>query len=290
MLPRILLVALTVSSSLSWASEPDIPDCIAKTISQSKLVESVVAFKLNATVKIPEFPDDVVWMEVRGEKIFVESLLAGRSEKRTFLFDGKRMIVHEPRKNIVQIETKERFSGPIDYSYLFPASWTSIGHSLKKGKSSNSFFLHENLANSTSKWIPDTERIRFSYYSKSPNPAFKTKWLEIDPQKTMVVASEASGGKALSHRSEYEWTKDESGWYVSMGKVLVGDRIRCEWKVDSYSCDARLVRSSFTLDESKLPFGTRVDEEPNSKQSPRKIRFVGGDEGKKEYDLRMEAR
>jgi len=65
--------------------------------------------------------------------------------------------------------------------------------------------------------------------------------------------------------------------------------IQCEWKVDSYSCDARLVRSSFTLDESKLPFGTRIDEEPNSKQSPRKIRFIGGDEGKKEYDLRMEA-
>ncbi len=91
--------------------------------------------------------------------------------------------------------------------------------------------------------------------------------------------------------SSLEWSLSGVVPYVSHGELTIGEgqlSRKLEWSVDEFTSDPKQVRRSFTIDESKLPFGTRLETNPQGGAS-RVIRYVGGDLGEKEFYLKEQA-
>lgn len=305
--------ALTASAA---AQESVIAECCKKTAEQMKRIESIAAFKLHASVtrrsSLGDF-DYEVWLESQGEKVWAQVLLKpppGTSEfenyekfasllntdlRETYIFDGQKAITYSPLKMQVKIEADSDFQTVHAATPLFPASWTGFHVARNQGKTTFRHFLTENLPECSSSFDADNNRVVVSLTSKTVDPSkpvsYALRIVEIDPTNYLVRSSEASGGRALPTVATFDWANSAGAWYVSQGKVSSGSGNRkrtTEWKIDEFTSNPRNVRTKFSLDESALPRGTRIDLEPYNKQRKREIRFVGED-GQREYDLKLEA-
>ena len=308
-LPSILMLNAAIFVLLVSADEPNLDKSCSEAAKSMKQMENVVAFKLHAFTKFYQgerLVEKEVWLEGRNDKFWCQTLNVGEKDKsriekeiraakivnadrkETIIFDGKRSIQHRPIGMLVLMEDAESFVGPAASNYLIPASWTNFSQSIHPGKYTYRYVLENSMEERSVKFVPNEKRIRVTY-QHNPAKAFKFTWLEFDTSSFLVVASEESGGIALAHSAQYEWQLSNGSPFVVSGKVQLGDKIQFEWKIDSYTSNAREVRQSFALDESKLPLGTRIEEDPHAKRGQRKIRFIGGTEGRKEHELRQEA-
>lgn len=305
-----LLVLISVSFVLRSVSadEPDLEKSCAEAAKSMKQIEGVAAFKLHGVTKNTDstgVTQHEVWLEGRNGKYWCQTLSVGENDKivekeirlaevanadrkATKIFDGKSSIQHYPIKMLVVVNDAESFVAAGPNKYLIPVSWTSFSQSIHPGKYTYRYVLENSLQGRSVKLMPNENKIRVTI-EHQPATSFKFKWLEFSPTNSLVTASNESGGTALAHTAEYDWEMSNGVWYVSKGKVQLGEKVQFEWKIDSYSSDAKHVRQSFGLEESKLPLGTRIEEDPQGKRGARKIRFVGGAEGQREHDLRQEA-
>ncbi len=306
---RSALPNTALSCADASADEPYLEKGCVEAAKSMKQLENVVAFKLHAFTKFfqgERLVEQEVWLEGRNDKFWCQTLSVGEKDKsriekeiraaeivnadrkETIIFDGKILIQHRPIGMLVLMEDAEGFVGQSASNYLIPATWTNFSQSIQPGKYTYRYVLENSLAERTVKLVPNEKRIRVTY-QHNPSKAFKFKWLEFDSSNFLVVASEESGGIALAHSAQYEWQLSNGSPFVVSGKVQLGDKIQFEWKIDSYTSNEKEVRQSFALDESKLPLGTRIEEDPHAKRGPRKIRFIGGTEGRREHLLRQEA-
>ncbi|MCU0720198.1 MAG: hypothetical protein MUC83_10885 [Pirellula sp.] len=283
---------------------------------QQLRLEAISAFKLHGTFKIeysnPELTDteSEVWMESRGEKIFLKyrtfkregdvlkrplaeiATLLDSDLSKILIFDGQKMIVHDPLKMLVAIEKREEFAYSDDLSAIHPRSWTNF--SIKPtniGKTSFSAFFKERLGQAKSSLNPEASLLAVSY-RKDDKPDGRLWRMEIETQKGMIVRTELSGGIGYPIYSEMEWKESDKTWYVAKGKRTIGEgnaKRVSTWEIDEFTADPLAVRSNFTLDEPKLPLGTMIETEPQSRQKPRSIRYVGGEEGEREHKLKTQA-
>ena len=300
------------------SQEIDLATITASTAENMKTVEAYVAFKLHAHVTIEDaalsdtkFTHEV-WLEVRGNKVWAQVLYkpiqgtknAEKNEKlsailnsdlrETFVFDGKRTITHWPVKLQVKDEVSEGFVTPLELKPLFASSWTGfLARPTSEGsKLAFSYFLTEKLVECESRF--DTEAKQVVVMLAEPNDnktpvSFALRQVALDPSTNLISQSEASGGRARAVKAWFEWTKSAEGFFPSKGKVVYGENQTVEWEIDEFTANPRNVRTRFAIEEGTLAKGTRVDVEPYGKQKRREVRYVGGEDGKREYELKYEA-
>jgi hypothetical protein len=305
----LVLLTFLVQSFNSYADDADLSKHCEKAANAIAHLENVVGFKLHGFAKYSSSERDVdqeVWIEGRNGKIWCQTLnvenknnpvvvnelryaeIVGADRKITKIFDGKKSIEHKPILMLVRIDDADKFIGPGATRYLNPMCWTNFGQRDMAAKFSYRYVLENSLEGRSIRWQSRDNKIRVSYENPSSKALLKSKWLEFSLSNYLVTASSESG-VALSNTCEYEWALSEGSWYVSKGKVQVGDKEKFEWTIDSYTSDAKKVRSNFALEDSKLPLGTRIETDPQSKRGTRNIRFVGGADGQREHDLRQAA-
>ncbi len=297
------------------AQDVDVALVCKNAADHMRRLESIAAFKLHGTVHVKERGGSIdstheVWLEARGDKVWsrlLEKPKMGTPEEEQFrkyaellktdlaetlVFDGKQMFSHSPIRLQVRIEVAETFRAPMQVRHLFPVSWTGFSFNREQGKTTFEVFLTSRLPESEA--IFDRRHYRVVVSHKLPatdssTPLFHTdRRVEIDPSSFMIHSSKISGGKVVPIDSELEWRQSKDVWYVSKGRVTYPP-FTVEWEIDEFSADPRDVRTSFALEKSKLPLGTRIDIDPFNKQKMRKTEFVGGSEGQREYELKRGA-
>lgn len=311
-----LILSVCVVTANASAQETDIAECCLKAAEQMKRIESVAAFKLHANVTRSNLYGDFdheVWLESRGDKVWAQVLpkpppdtpeferlekiasLLKRDLRATYIFDGQKAITHSPLKMEVMIEADSSFQTVHEVGPLFPAAWTSFLVRRSQGKTTYSHLLTERLPECQSSFDAANNRVVVSLTSTTVDPSkpvsFALIKVEIDPSTHLIRSTEASGGRAAAVVATFDWANSEGAWYVSQGKVSSGSgksNLTTEWKIDEFTANPRNVRTTFSLDESALPRGTRIEVEPHARQRKRDIRFVG-EEGQREYDLKIEA-
>ncbi len=310
----IALVFGCVLASCVVAQETDIAECCKKAAEQMNRIESIAAFKLHASVTRRDPLGDFnyeVWLESHGEKVWAQVLpkpppgtpefdklekvgsLLKTDLRETYIFDGQNAIIHTPLKMGVTIEAAAGLPTVHELTPLFPASWTGFLVKRNQGKTTFSYLLSKRLSDCKSSYDTANNRVVVSLtetVDASKPVSFAIRRVEIDPTNYLVRATEASGGRAAPIIGSFDWANSVGTWYVSHGKVTSGSRnkLTTEWKIDEFTSNPRDVRTKFSLDQSALPPGTRIDLEPQNRQRKREIRFVGTD-GQREYDLKMEA-
>ena len=136
--------------------------------------------------------------------------------------------------------------------------------------------------------------IRFTEKSELPaeNRFCENRWIDVDPLTGCVIGYGYSGGGMGTQSGQLKWKKNGSDWYASEGTITTNGIVDVHWTIDECTYDAKAVRKSFEIKDSDVPFATRITENANSTQKGKglgKTRFVGGDEGKREHDLRIAA-
>lgn len=298
------------------ASETEV---VKQATEHQRRLEAISAFKLHANVETLENQKATptyyeVWLESRGDKVWARtqrkvdnSEKLGKAREKiakvlnsdlaeTLIFDGKKMIVHSPIRMHVTIEHAERFSVQEYLRMLFPRSWTNFTITPYPGNTTFLRFLTESLISPTTEQSVSGERLLIQHTTESgeleKQVSFRLRRLEIDTSLGLIIASEASGGLASPIVSDLKWSKSDSVWFVSQGTVFIGEnssRRTLKWEIDEFTADPSQVRPTFALEESKFPTGTLIETEPKGRQHPRETRFVGGQQGRHEYDLKRQA-
>lgn len=309
-----IVVSLFFSCGFAIAQDLSESEVLRQAVERQRRIKSIAAFKLHATVA-EEFGSGAgshyeVWMESRGDKVWAQmrqlaqaddkisksmervAELLGSDLKETLIFDGQRMIVHSPVKMQVTIEQAERFTGQDSLRTLFPRSWTTFSMAPDAGRSSLELILSDRLPEPTMKFTRSGDRLIVSSVSQAVDPVVKFRRLEIGAETGLIYVSEASGGVALPKVSNLEWAEADGVWYVFRGTLAIGTGgggRNFKWEMHEFTTDPRQVQKPFTLDETELPLGTRIVTEPQERQQKRQIRYVGGEEGQHEHNLKRQA-
>jgi len=314
---HVILISLTQLLSV-LADDTVVTRACEIAAKQQLRLEAISAFKLHGIFISEhlnpelETTESEVWMESRGEKLFAKIRKIDRDGDRlqtpltqiaklldsdlskTLIFDGQKMIVHDPLKMRVTIESAEKFDYIIDIRAIHPASWTCfLIQPTSSEKISFRYFIREETSESKLELSPNGDLMTILHSHRSEKPSgFKFRRLDVSAKTGLIVKSEAYGVFALPIKSEMEWKESDKTWYVAKGMRTIGEgnskRVG-KWEIDEFSADPLTIRSNFTLDESKLPLGTMIETEPQSRQNPRSIRYVGGEEGEREYELKTQA-
>jgi hypothetical protein len=135
----------------------------------------------------------------------------------------------------------------------------------------------------------DSGRHEFSksFPSTSDSPVAYDRIVLIadESQGWNIVSAVFEGGAFADTRLETSWSESGERWYPATGKVFRKGIVSEQWSITSISFESSAVTTQFRFDESSLPVGIKITEgKPGTDQ---KVRFVGGDEGNRQYRLIM---
>ncbi|XZE18920.1 hypothetical protein SH449x_004227 [Pirellulaceae bacterium SH449] len=312
----VFVVIVVFADRMRLIAQDSAEENICKlAIAQQQRLESISAFKLHGFVRIsfsgnPEMQnsENQVWIESRGDKVFMKTREIDSAANQAHrdrlaqlldsdlanisIFDGRSLVLYEPIRMGVTIEPAERFNGLVARE-MFPRSWTSFSMEPNPGKITFSNFLNERIAESKLQLSHTDNRLTVMYTNQSgQSVGFKDRTLKIDAQTGLIVKSEASGGFALPVVSNLEWSESDGTWFVSKGQVLRGhdkSQRTIEWEILEFTADPSEVRSDFKLVETTLPIGTLIESKPQGGQGPASTRYIGGEEGRREHNVKMHA-
>lgn len=117
--------------------------------------------------------------------------------------------------------------------------------------------------------------------------AYKQVTLDVLVESGLVKGYKLEGG-LLDYESELEWGQSEGHWFPKKGIQRSGSKMSTEWNISAVKFDPGLLRSDYSLDSFDLPLGTRISVSQPASKNP-DVSFVGGDDGQKEYEMRMAA-
>ncbi len=136
--------------------------------------------------------------------------------------------------------------------------------------------------------VIDKSKVRFR--NDESSEGFALREIEVDSDHGFAISRYLMRGGALGTcTGDFVWTKvdDSDVWYPKQGKQMLNDHLYAEWTIEKISLDARDVRESFDFEESEFPFGTLIRDTSESEREEH--RYIGGDTGKKEFELRRAA-
>lgn len=300
----ILLIAM--SDCFVFGQEHS-PEAIRSGASKLlKQLEACPAFRVQADVEIPTSKGEVR-LEVRNNSYWIEREdFAGKSEeersaakdfhrklmeaaggvgKRIDAFNGSRSFAFDPARSEMTIETKSVSHPSVIAGCLYPESWICFNMSYNTEFMRFSNMLAKGKVQGV--WRENERVMRFADHADPGIDAWKDRWIDVDPANGFtVVRYYFGGGKVGSWSGEFKWHGVGSEWFVEQGTINFENSPTCKWSIREFSTDAKKIRSSFKIQDESVPFGTRVNEKEGKKTL---IRFVGGEKGKVEYDLRKAA-
>jgi hypothetical protein len=296
--------------STVFAFGQDVDDARAGAIRFLKGLSAIRAVKLSANVATSHGFESVATIEMRGDSVWIssqnrygateaEKTSNDRTAKDTFELngtDGASVDIFHDGKcykfDPAMLELRISKSADIQINEyiksVFPANWYGFHQ-----------FQHEVLrfpyllTNSTTVGeVLDSGNVRFRNTEQSG--AFALREVIVDTTRGYTINHyEMSGGTLGTCLGEYKWEKDqESGyWFPIYGKQTTKqasiEHLIAEWTIDKISFDAQDVRSSFAFKESDFPFGSLIRDTSSSEKEQK--RYIGGEAGKKEFELREKA-
>ncbi|MEQ1827840.1 MAG: hypothetical protein ABL921_17905 [Pirellula sp.] len=310
----IFLFLLLQIESSAIGQTPEFDDVRKRALAFVNRIASQPTGKLHGFVESPNVRREV-WLEYRGDAMYIEhESFEGKTElerkkaeersKRLLEISGSNpKAIESFERNVsyrylpfqleVRIEDKPFIPYDTSIEAIMPKSWTCFIRNSREPFLRFSYLLDPNTPNVKVLWDEGRKVVRFTHESDVPasNPqrAFATRYIDVDPVSAAVVRYETSGGM-LSEIGQLHWNQSSGYWYVDEGQVEYHGKLQSKWSIVEYSADAKSVRPSFAIIEAKLPLGTRItDSRAGRDGKGRVIRFVGGEKGKIEHDLRTAA-
>lgn len=310
----VLFLMFLSFPSILFAEDSRLESCRKAALRIARSVEKLSAVKTHGIVESPDQTAEM-WMEIRGVSIWCERIAAeGRTEKEreqsrvrqlkiakiagvdtksVDSFDGGAVYELRPLQLEARIDHVPTFQTAVEYTAFQPQRWVTFSGQTGYETGYFSNLLGEGEKNVVAERIASTGNYRFTQTfgnSEIPreNRLFDVRWIEVDAETNCVVAYNSAADQS-QWDGKMKWNNFDGNWYPSTGEHHWNGKLQVRWSIDEISFDAKKVRTKFAFEESKLPFATRITETVNGDFKKRKIRFVGGEKGQKEHDLRVAA-